>query len=272
MSDVLKVGVPAILEWKREKILLPLEIYKKLDPTDNYKKYILEIKEESWGRSKGGLISKGTLKEIKIPEYCEDWAEFIGIVLGDGNVNTYVKGKKIRVYSVKISGDLELDKKYHVNYIKPLCTALFGLKVGISQAPNNEIFTCLYSKELVGLLESMGLKSGDKIINQVTIPSWIKENNNYLRACLRGLIDTDGSIFRMSKRDKNLLRISFTNYNKKLLNDARDAFIKLGYSPSKIISNKQIFISRQNDIRKYINEIGFSNPKHIKRLHSFIAP
>ena len=85
-------------------------------------------------------------------------------------------------------------------------------------------------------------------------------------------MDTDGSIFRMSNKDQNLIRISFTNHNSKLLEDTRKGLIVLGFYPSKIIMNRQFFISRQEDIKKYLKEVGFSNKKHLKRIKIFNSP
>jgi hypothetical protein len=76
----------------------------------------------------------------------------------------------------------------------------------------------------------------------------------------------------MSRRDSNLIRISFTNYNIGLLNDVRKTFLELGFHPSKIINEKQFFISRQEEIKKYLKEVGFSNNKHRERVKRFIAP
>jgi len=223
------------------------------------------------GRIKGGLNSPGSTKRILLPIHSEELAEFIGIILGDGNIHSYKKGKKVGVYSIRIAGDLKLDYNYHVNFIKPLGERLFWLKAGIRKiSKHNEIFTCFYSREMVRFLNDNGLHSGDKITNRLGIPQWVKDDENYLKACLRGIIDTDGSIFRMSQRDNNLLRIGFTNHNPKLLSDTRDAFIKLGYHPSKIIRNRTFFVSRQSDVVKYINEVGFSNRKHRSRLHTFL--
>ncbi len=73
----------------------------------------------------------------------------------------------------------------------------------------------------------------------------------------------------MSKKDPNLLRIKFTNHNIRLLNDARKAFLKLGFNVSKVICGRGIQISRKADIEKYLREMGFSNPKHLRRLHQF---
>ena len=117
----------------------------------------------------------------------------------------------------------------------------------------------------------MGINPGNKIVNQSTIPKWVYENREYMKACLRGLIDTDGSIHRMSKRDFNLLRISFTNHDNKLLQDTRALFVILGYCPSKIINNRNFYISGQGEIEKYLKEIGFSNKKHVDRYKQFKA-
>ena len=133
----------------------------------------------------------------------------------------------------------------------------------------NERFLDLYSKELVNFFINMGIKSGNKIVNQSTIPEWVFQKNKYLRTCLRGLIDTDGCVHRMSKKDPNLIRINFTNHNFTLLNDARKAFLKLKFNPSEITSNSRFYLSRQKEINRYLKEIGFSNNRHKKRLEEF---
>jgi len=68
------------------------------------------------------------------------------------------------------------------------------------------------------------------------------------------------------------MKIRLLNHDWTLLNDTKKAFIVLGFNPSKIINNKQFFISRQEEIKKYIKEIGFNNLKHNLRLQNLIAP
>lgn len=208
-----------------------------------------------------------------VPSRNEELAEVIGAVLGDGNVCYYKKGKKIGVYQVKIAGDKRFDKEYHMKYLYYLFKELFGIegKEMVSKDHNSR-YIYFSSKKLVNFFVEQGHKAGDKIANQVTIPSWIKENPDFLKACLRGLIDTDGCIHRMSNQDPQLLRINFTNYNKRLLQDARESFIGLGFKPTKIILNKRFYLSRKDDITKYLKEIGFSNKKHIDRLNRLKSP
>src|SRR3989344_3420434 len=149
-SKFLNVSKSALLEWSKEYNLLPLEVYKKLDPSKTYKKFIVELKEENWGRISGGLNSPGSLIEIKIPPKCEKLSELVGIILGDGNIFSYKKGKKIGVYSLKIAGHSEHDKEYHINYIKPLCETLFGIDAKIQTLKNkNGRFVSLFSKKVV---------------------------------------------------------------------------------------------------------------------------
>lgn len=260
------------IELKNEKRLLSEEIYYSLCRIMNlnFDKYIEDNLLDNWGQSKGGNNSEGSTIKLNLPSYSNELAELVGAILGDGNILAYKKGKKIGVYNVNISGDLEKDKDYHINYLKNKFKRVFNLEAKeILPKTHNERFLAVYSKELVEFLGTFGLMPGDKIKNQSTIPKWIFNDENYLKSCLRGLIDTDGSIFRMSNKDFRLMRISFTNYNKKLLMDTRDSFILLGFHPSKVISDKQFFISRKTDISKYLKDIGFSNKKHIDRLNDF---
>lgn len=96
---------------------------------------------------------------------------------------------------------------------------------------------------------------------QVKIPAWIFRRKVYLKSVLRGLIDTDGSVYKMHKG----VQISFSNLSKLLLADVRQAFLDLNFSPSKI-SAHSVYLTRKSDINKYITEIGFKNKKHEERL------
>ncbi len=259
-------------ELRKEERLISENHYKKLCNLsgENFDKEIIKKLDDYWGRSKGGRNSRGSTINLKVSNNKIALAELIGIILGDGNINLYKKGKKVGVYQTKIAGHYKKDKEYHLNYIKPLCKSLFNLKVKESIDPkDNERFLFLSSKELIEFFKKHGLEPGNKITNQLTIPKWIFKKEPYLKVCLRGLIDTDGSVFRMSKEDPKLIRINFVNLNHTLLKDTRRAFIKLGFHPSKIIQKRVFYLSRKSDIERYLRDIGFSNPKHINRLQEF---
>lgn len=257
------------IDVRNERVLLKNKNYKKLCEIceRNYDKFIIGQRKENWGKVKGGYSSKKS-KIINKPNACKKLSEFIGVMLGDGNIY-FKKTNNVGVYAVKIAGNLKDEKEYMIEFLLPLAARLFKTKPKIEiRRKNSEIFLTIYSIELIKILEDLGLKRGNKIKNKQGIPKWIKNNEEFLKACVRGLIDTDGSIFRMSKRDANLLRINFTNNNEHLLKDMRWALVKIGFNPSKIIKNK-IYISRQAEVKKYEKIIGFNNPKQIRRFRSF---
>lgn len=237
-------------ELKNEKRLLSNASYKELCSITgrNFDQFIIEKLNDNWGKSKGGTLSEGSIKKLNCPLKNEKLAELIGAILGDGNITFYKKGKKIGVYQIRIAGDYERDRDYHSRYLKNLADKTINIKPKVVLfLKNNERFLVFYSKELVEFMINMGLKPGNKIKNQLSIPDWILDKDSYLKACLRGLIDTDGCIHKMSKKDPNLLRINFTNFNKKLLSDVRGSLIKLGFNPSKITGNR-IYLSKKKDI------------------------
>ncbi len=254
-------------DLRNEKVLLTENLYKQLSQISgtNFSKFILERLTNYWGQSKGGTNSKGSIIDIKIPERDEKLAELIGIILGDGNINYYKKGKKIGVYQVNIAGDKSLDKDYHLNYVSPLVNGLFGLYVREKIAQNNNgRFLVVSSKQLISFLIKNGLKAGDKIKNQVTIPFWIKENPLYLKACLRGLFDTDGCAYKIT--NQNSYQICFTNYNGRLLRDVRNGLLSLGINVSAITKGRDIMITKKSELRKFLKQIGFRNQRNLSKI------
>lgn len=216
------------------------------------------------------MRSRGSTIKLVVNENKKSIAEVIGIILGDGNICRYVKGKKVATYQVKIAGDINKDREYHINYVKPLLESVFNLSAKEQLVPrHNERFLYLSSKELVEYLSTHGLLPGDKMKNKPTIPQWVMENDECLRACLRGLIDTDGSVYRMSRRDPFLVRVGFTCFNPVLIADTVLAFRKLGFKVSMRKNGKAIYISKKEDVERYMREIGFSNPKHLNRIKQF---
>ena len=96
--------------------------------------------------------SLGSLKNIKIPKNDKKLAEFIGILLGDGNIHSYKKGKKIGTYMIRIAGDSVKDYKYLTNYVSDLCEDLFDIKTKIyKQKGSNELMVIMHSRLIVDL-------------------------------------------------------------------------------------------------------------------------
>lgn len=200
-------------------------------------------------------------KIIKIPKKSKYLAEFIGILLGDGNV--YIS-KMNGVYQIKITMHSVTDKEYLMEFVNPLLQSLFGVNGSISFDKNRKgINLRLASKRLVFYLLSIGLKAGDKIGNRIIIPEWIIHNKNFSIACIRGLIDTDGIVFE-HKRGSHRFHIGFKNNDLQLLVQVWHKFSELGFHPTKISINV-FYLCRKDEIELFIKRIGFHNNKHLNK-------
>lgn len=169
-------------------------------------------------------------------------AEFFGIMLGDGNIH-------------KNAIDISFDKRneHYINHVKQLANELFNIELRIKFAKEkNTAHLYFYNKNLVKRLIKLGLKRGHKIRNQVGVPIWIKENENFAKTCIRGLIDTDGCIYKCKR--ENQTYVKFTNFNNQLLKDFKEMTNNLGYSFAKANKNNWC-LYRKTEVAKFIKEI-----------------
>ncbi len=200
-----------------------------------------KLKEFNFDYAKNfGITQKPIKKNIS---KSKELAEFIGIMLGDGNI---CKNQMVVCFDKR-------NKKY-ISYVKEKCKKLFGIDLKYRYLKNtNAAYLYYYNKELIERLINFGLKRGNKIKNQIRIPEWIKQNEAYSKMCIRGLIDTDGSIY-VCKREKQKY-ISFTNFNQQLLNDFKEQTKKLGYSFANSSRQHDACLYRKNEVVRFINDI-----------------
>lgn len=263
LAKELDIKFGRLMAYYYEGSLIPEEVFNKLTLKEEFERWIIERKSENWGKSKGGKNSSGSTKKIKFPKESEKLAEFYGIMLGDGNLNVK-RAYKIGTYQIRVVGDSRYDCEYLTKYVSPLIEQLFQIKVNITKSKNSNALNLISTgRKLAEFLESKGFKPGDKIKNQLEIPSWIKNKPQFLRACIRGLYDTDGTIYKLT--NQNSYQIGFTNYNSKLLNEVRQSLVLFGISPSKIMRNRDIVITKKSELRKFLNEVGFHNFKHLNK-------
>jgi intein/homing endonuclease len=206
-------------------------------------------------RSQKPRFSNGRILEV--PPLSEDLAEFCGVMLGDGHIGTG---------QIFITVNIKTDQNY-VPYLQDLFERLFHFtprvtKV-ISEAVVNLYVTSAY---LVGKLRDIGIYSSNKVRDQVGVPDWIFGEPEYQRGFLRGFFDTDGSIYRL--KHFNAVQMSFSNRSVRLLEGTRQLLLGLRYHPSRF-SGHSIYLTRQTDLKKYAEEIGFGNLKHHGRALIF---
>ena len=262
---------------RREIRTLKAGFYEKLCKIaeERYDKYIIEVKDKNWGRSKGGKNSpsKPKIPKLLINEPNEDLAEFFGIMFGDGNCYEL---KKKGEYQVRIVGHKEDEVEYMTKYIPELMEKLFFIKPSIYFGKKTKsIVVSKQSKDLLYTLLHFGLKIGNKKTNGVIVPKWILKNKQYLKRFTRGLIDTDGSVCPKTKNHKTPT-IWFSSASPTIRESLDKAFKILGYNVSVWAARKdqdcrQCSIGRSSEVLKYYNEIGFSNSKHIVRFQNFFT-
>ena len=123
------------------------------------------------------------------------------------------------------------------------------------------------SKRFVDYLLTLGMPKGDKVAVQATVPQWICKEEEYKRSCLRGLMDTDGSVYNYSHRVYGRQYVHsalcFTNRSLPLLEFVEKVLSDEGYRP--IVSRYQVYVHRRREMKRYFDEIGTHNPKFLQR-------
>ncbi len=196
-------------------------------------------------------------KSVILPtKYSIELAEFFGILLGDGSVTKYYT----RVYL-----NLVADNGYEKVIILLIKKLFPNIKLCIMERPKRGTREIqISSTEVSNYFKKIGFSPEVR-----SIPSWIIENPLFIKATIRGLFDTEGSISFKKFVGKNgtyiYKQLTFTNKNKPLLDFIQNSLQNLNYTPTKN-ATRNIYISNRKDIERYFKEIGTSNPKLEKKI------
>jgi DNA-binding transcriptional regulator WhiA len=156
-------------------------------------------------------------------------AYIIGVSLGDGNLSK-PNGRATRLR-------ITCDNKYpqiKEEIIDSLQTLFPDNRVSI--VASGKYTYCnisVYSNRLDEIIP-WKVGEGSKFEQQAMVPDWIKEDKEFAKHCLRGLLQTDGSIYK----DRGYLMVNFTNNTLPLVNDAKYMMEELGFYP-KLYKAKQ---------------------------------
>lgn len=191
------------------------------------------------------------------------FAELIGIILGDGNVY-YTKGRK---YLLRISSNQTEEVRYR-KYTKSLIEDIFNLTPKIyKKKDKNGIDLVIYNKLIIEGLIGAGIIPGNKVKNQVSVPEWIKKSKDFQIGCLRGLFDTDGSIYLRNTQQS--FGLNFKNGSLALIKDFKEMCenidvvtqqipkSKIYFNPNTGIKHKafQITIENKFEISKFLYQV-----------------
>jgi hypothetical protein len=176
----------------------------------------------------------------------EDLAELIGIILGDGNLNKHPRTENLRITcNSKDSG--------YIKHISTLIRKVFYKSPSVRKRKNiNAISIDLYQCEISERLE---LPCGDKIRNNIGIPSWILLNKKYILKCLKGLFETDGC-FHVD-RDNYTRCIEFKNNCKRLRKDVYVGLKNFGFRPQ--FGYNYVRLAKKDEVYRFKEAIDFRN-------------
>lgn len=297
-----KIGVSkrTLFDWRREKYTISLSALKKLCKLAGLEiPKSVEIKDPFWyipkASSLGGKITwekygqignsekrkknwrkwwekRGKFQipqnqslEIYEPSKSKELAEFIGIMLGDGNMTDM----QLKIYLNTI------DDKSYIKFVEKLIERLFKLKPTTVDRNDCQVSYILISrKKLVDFCKELGLVIGDKIKNNAKIPNWIMENRQYKIACIRGIFDTDGCVYdechKINNKSYSYLRAAIVNKNPCFRGQVARILKELGFSP-RIRNNRSVNLELKQDVIKYFIVIGSNNPKHRNRYQKILG-
>ena len=230
------------------------------------------------GRRKGGINSQRLFrlnpeyakslgiimrKDIRKPKPSIELAEFIGIMLGDGRMSNY---------QINVTFNTKTDNEYG-SYIRSLIKRLFHISVSIIATDSDSADRIVASgTNLVEFLLAKGLKIGNKVKNRVNVPRWVLNNRNYSIACLRGLVDTDGSFYHYNHTVYNKkycnFAMCFTSYSKPLLTSVYIILKDLNFNP--VMNARRVYLHKRDDIDKYFLKIGTHNKKHLYKYKIYL--
>lgn len=199
-------------------------------------------------------------KNVMLPKYSKELAEFFGIMLGDGGINNEWQAN----ISLNSISDFQYSK-----YVSNLCKKLFGIEPAVRQRKNrNTLIVSLASTSAVDFLVGNGLPRGNKLKNGLKIPDWIMEKSSYRKACVRGLVDTDGCIgvhnHKINGRIYRNIYLTFTSFSPEMIFQTADILAEFGILPHITKRGRDIYLYQADSVLKYLKIFGTSN----KRIES----
>jgi len=179
----------------------------------------------------------------------ERLAYIVGVALGDGNLSN-PNGRAIRLRISCFSGYPKIADEI----VQTLHILLPQNKVSIVKRQGRCFDISVYSNKLAEWMP-WKVKKGSKIEQNARVPDWILADLRFSKACLRGLIQTDGCIYV----DRGYQMVNFVNVIEALVLDARVMIENLGFKPnySKTLCGKNfkhsVRVSRDAD--RFIREL-----------------
>ncbi len=203
-----------------------------------------------------------------IIEITSELCELAGAIIGNGNL--WTDGSR---YRIEITGHPQLDKEYF-NYLAQISRRLFKKEPYPLRVHQRGLRWRLQSKVAYSFLVELGLPAGKGKAHKVMIPSIIIQKGwEYTKWTLRGIMDTDGTLFFSKKTyaNSNYPTIELRTCSTKLADQLENILLNQNFRARKRGNKKEGFhvaLYGREMLRKWMVEIGFSNSRHANKVKS----
>ncbi|MBW2969459.1 hypothetical protein KY314_05105, partial [Candidatus Woesearchaeota archaeon] len=197
----------------------------------------------------------------------KEFAEFIGIMLGDGSLNKY---KLNNFYRLKIT--LDSREKEYVLHICNLIQKLFNKKPKVSYRKNeNTVDILLFNRTIISILnEEFGMSFSPKW-NRAVIPD-LCLNNGLDIAVLRGYFDTDGCVVLTDNNGTLYVRLEMKISPSPMQKQFVDILKKQGFRFGVYDIGKgkvRVQMNGETQLKKWLKLVNFSNQRHIEKVNKY---
>jgi len=199
------------------------------------------------------------------PKPNPDFAELIGILLGDGSIGIYGKQHRVQVTS-------DIKEKAYSMHIISLMKRLFDVNPLYRVRKNKdagEVF--VFSKEFLLFLMETGMRLAPKWGRAEIPPPFLSDELD--RHVLRGYFDTDGSVVITNNNGiiypRLEAKISPSPMQKQLIEILKRN--KFRVKIQEIGKGKIRFrLNGIHQLKEWYDKVGFSNPRYLKRANLFL--
>lgn len=203
-------------------------------------------------------------------------AEFLGALSGDGLIGIY--GDRSNQFMIQFAGHAVDDKKY-MQHLAKLLEEFEVAAIPKYRVKNNTIWMYVYSKKLLHILNKdykfpIG-KKGDRLV----ILDEIVQSEALIRRFIRGVFDTDGCVFLDKRKTykKPYPRIRLEIVSQKLFKEIANYlhhYFKTYQRERNRPRHQKTYILEiygHKNLEKWMDLIGFSNEKHLKKVYASVA-
>lgn len=194
---------------------------------------------KNWRRR---LTEKGAFDLASIPKN-ETTAELIGVILGDGNIESFPRCERLIISS-------HSDAKIFIERYTELVKQTFKKEPVVQKTNNNCVRISLYQRQIS---KRLSIPTGSKKYLNNLVPDWITKNRKYIIACLKGLFEAEASF--SVHLPTYTYNFQFANRNRNLLNFVKTGLKILGYHPE--TRKTAIRLRKKNEVYLFKDLIKF---------------